>query len=213
MAGAGTLPASAMRVMEEMRMAEGITAWLDEATPDRREVTVCLDRRLLSQLVTAKAELKEAQEQSEGMLGKAEPVTALEARISELEDAVRERSKTLIFDGLGWGAWRELVAKHPPADDQAEVFARAVGLAFMPHAVENVGYNAETLVPAAISASCSDPGISVHEADTLLRKAPPGVIERIWTAVLEVNLGGNTDPFVAAVSGNGSGTAHLSPKR
>lgn len=177
-----------------------IAEWLDESTPDRREVTVCFDRRLVSELVQAKSQLKEAREQDAGMLSGSDDVRELTARVSELEELIRAKSRTMAFEGIGWGPWRDLLAKHPPADDQASTFSRAVELAFMPHAVENIGYNAETFIPAAIAATCVEPGISVHQAATLLRKAPPGVIERLWTAVLESNLSGADDPFVRAAS-------------
>ena len=188
-----------------------IEHWLEEATPDRREVSVCFDRRLLSELVAARAELGAVEDTK--MLGKTPERESLELRVVELEDAVRSKQRALVFEGLGWGPWRDLIAKHPPEAEQASVFAQAVQLGFMPHSLENVGYNAETFVPAAISASCVEPGISVHEASTLLRKAPPGVIERIWTAVLEVNVAGGSDPFVAPASAGRSVAARPSAKK
>jgi hypothetical protein len=189
-----------------------VTDWLEEITPDRREVSVCLDRRLVSDLVMAKQEL-DAIDDGAKTLAKAPRAQELERKVTDLEDAVRSKSRTFVFEGLGWGRWRDLISKHPPSDEQASVFAQAVQLGFMPHAVENIGYNAGTLVPAAISASCIEPGISDHEASTLLRKAPPGVIERIWTAVLEVNIAGGNDPFVGpALAGNSDG-ARPSAKR
>jgi hypothetical protein len=190
----------------------GIGDWLEEVTPDRREVSVCLDRRLVSALIVAKKAAEAATEGEAKTLGKAPELEELEMRVLELEDAVREKSRTLVFEGLGWGRWRDLLAKHPPEADQADVFARAVQLGFMPHAVENIGYNAETFVPDAISASCVDPTITIHEANTLLRKSPPGVIERIFTAVLEVNVAGGNDPFVAPASAGRSDGARPSAK-
>lgn len=188
-----------------------IESWLEEATPDRREISVCFDRRLLSDLIAARRELEAVEDPK--MLGKTPERESLELRVLELEDAVRSKQRLLVFEGIGWGSWRDLISKHPPEAEQASVFAQAVQLGFMPHAVENVGYNAETLVPAAISASCVEPGISVHEATTLLRKAPPGVIERIWSAVLEVNVAGGADPFVAPASAGRSAAARPSAKR
>jgi hypothetical protein len=190
-----------------------IESWFEEITPDRREVSVCLDRRLVSALIVAKKAAETSAEGGPKMLGKDPEIEALEMRVLELEDAIRSKSRTLVFEGLGWGRWRDLLAKHPPEADQADVFARAVQLGFMPHAVENIGYNAETFVPDAIVASCIEPTITIHEATTLLRKSPPGVLERIWTAVLEVNLAGGSDPFVAPASAGRSDAARPSEKR
>jgi len=186
-----------------------VKEWLDESTPDRREVVVCFDRRLVSELVKAKAELEDARSLNAGMLG--DNLTAYTAAVADLEEAVRAKSRTLVFEGVGWGRWRDIISKNPPVEDQASTFSRAVQLGFMPHAVENITYNAETFVPAALAASCTDPGMTVHEATTLLRKAPPGVIERLWAAVLEVNLAGASDPFVG--SAGASAAAPTSAKK
>lgn len=171
--------------------------WLEESTPDRREVPVCFDRRLLSQLVAAKDAQQAAKDGLAGMLGNVEHEAAREL-VTALEAKVREKERLLVFEGIGWGAWRDLIAKHPPQHDQAETFLRAVQLGFMPHAVENIAFDAETFVPAAISASCISPGITIPQANTLLRQQPSGVIERVWAAVLEANLSGGDDPFVGA---------------
>lgn len=179
--------------------------WLDEATPDEREVVVCFDRALLSRLDKARRELEELKAEGQGALGNAHPDK--QAEVDQIEAAVAAKQRPLVFTGLGWGAWRDLLAKHPPKAEQGEVFAQAVKLLFMPHSIVNLGYHAETFVPAAISASCSSPGITVPQAQTMLRKAPPGVLDRIWNAVLEVNLGGNDDPFVRSPNGSEPQTA------
>lgn len=180
-----------------------LSSWLAEATPDRREVAVCLDRRLVSKLVA----LQKAVESKKTTIGD----SAEERReLAEVEAKVAEKTHVLVFEGLGWGPWRELLAQYPPQKDQIETFQRAVRLAFMPHALENLGFDAETFVPAAIAASSVDPKISVDEAADLLAKAPPGVIDRIWSAVLEVNLAGADDPFVP---GAGSAGARPSVRR
>jgi hypothetical protein len=136
-----------------------------------------------------------------------------EARVKELAEQVRGKSRTFVFEGVGWGRWRDLLAKYPQAPDQSEAFARAVQLGFMPHAVENVGYDAETFIPAAIAASCVEPGVTVEEATAFLEKMPAGVIDRLWGAVLEVNLAGSDDPFVEAVLVASSGGASPSAKK
>jgi hypothetical protein len=182
-----------------------ITEWLDEATPERREVKVCFDRRLLSQLDSAERDLTAIEadidplDDTEGnrVLGEGvnEPLTEAKARVAELTAQVRDKTRTLAFEGVGWGKWRELIAANPPAEDQDGIFKRAVQLAYLPHALINIGFNAETFVPAAIVASCVEPGLSLDDAKKLLDQSPPGVLDRIWAAVLEVNTAGNKDPF------------------
>lgn len=190
-----------------------VDRWLEQATPDRRVVNVCLDRALVSRLLVARKELADLEVETVGVAGTKmlgnDRASELTATIAELEGAYQAASKAMVFEGLGWGPWRELVSEHPPAREQADVFAQAVAFGFMPHSIENIGWNAETFVPAAIAASCVDPDLSVAQAATILRKAPPGVLDRIWTAVLEVNWAGADDPFVPALSANGS--AGVSP--
>lgn len=192
-----------------------IEQWLAEATPERREVQVCFDRALLSRLDAATKRLDHAAA-SEPKDGKTLAVSpeekALRKEVAALEAAIGEKTRTLVFEGLGWGPWRELLAQHPPTEDQAKVFQRAVELAYMPHSIVNVGFNAETFVPAAIVATCKEPGITLEQAAKLLRESPPGVIERIWTAVLAVNTAGGADPFVPASNGN-SARARASAKK
>lgn len=185
---------------------QSIDQWLEEATPDRRRVPVCLDRRLLSDLLEAKVALEEAKLGAgpEKMLGSQDTVAA-EERVRMLEQQIAEHTRMFVFEGIGFGPWRELMSEHPPKPEQASVFRQAVELGFMPHSIENIGFNAETFVPAAVEAACTEPGITKHQAAALLRKAPPGVIERIWTAVLEANVAGHDDPFVEVASAAGSG--------
>ena len=64
--------------------------WLEDATPDRREVAVCLDRRLVSELVGARKHLEELRTANDGMLGK--PTAGYEARVAELEERIREKT-------------------------------------------------------------------------------------------------------------------------
>lgn len=183
------------------------SAWLKEATPERREVTVCFDRGLLSRMEAKRKRLKELEANATGMLGGDAERDALATELEELEQQVRDRSRRLVFEGLGWGRWRDLLAKHPPTPEAPEVFEQAIALAYMPQSIRHVGWNAETFAPAAIAASCVEPGITEDEAREFLTSFPAGVIERIWSAVLEVNLTGTDDPFVGLASDRVPATA------
>lgn len=173
----------------------GLAEWMEEATPDRREVRICLDRRLVSRQIELR-KLIERRDQDK-VLGQS---VKERQELAEVDKQVESKTRAIVVEGLGWGRWRALMAKHPPAKDQAETFARAVRLAFMPETVGSMTFNAETFVPAAIAASAVEPQITAEEVTELLDKAPPGIIDRIWVAVLEVNLAGSDDPFVGAVA-------------
>lgn len=170
----------------------GLGEWLEkEATPERREVPLCLDRRLLGRLV----QLRKAEKDEPKMLGRDR------SEIEQVEREVAAKTHVVVIEGLGWGRWRDLEAQYPPEPDQLDTFKRAVQLGYMPHALENLRFDAEGFVPAAISACAVDPKITIEEAREFLESpaVPPGVIDRLWSAVLEVNFGGQDDPFVGAL--------------
>lgn len=191
-----------------------VAAWLAEATPDRREVGVCLDRALLSRLQVAEARLGEVQKAPKPPEGKRmlaegrerlENEASLQAEVDQLRAEVKAKTRTLVFEGIGWGAWRDLMAKHPPDPEQAEVFEKAVRLAYVPFSLRALAFNAQTFWPAAISASC--PELTEDQAATLLELVPAGVFDRIQAAVLAVNGGGAADPFALGVSERAPATA------
>lgn len=167
--------------------------WLEEATPDRREVQVCFDRALLSRLDQAKA--RHIEIATNKMLGDEEKV-ALRAEIEQLQAEVKDKTRTFVFEGIGWGQWRKLVAAHPPSPDQAEVFQRAIALSLLPRGFGEIEVDETTFVPAAMAASCKEPGLTPEQALTMIEKLPTGVIDRLWEAVLRVNHAGKDDPFV-----------------
>ena len=192
--------------------AEGIDEWLESATPDEREVGICLDRALVSRLGQAEERLAELRKGSKGskMLG-AEEEPALQAEVDQLREAVKAKTRVLLFKGIGYGPWRELIAKHPPDDQQDELFELAVRKAWLPNAIRALAFDAETFVPAAVSASC--PELKPQQVRTLLRKAPTGVVDRIWAAVLEVNHGGAADPFANGLGARSSDPAPATEQR
>lgn len=171
-----------------------IDQWLEEATPRRVEVPVCFDGILLSRLEQAKARLVDLG--STGMLGD-EQQLGLKVEIEQLEAEVREKTRLFVFEGIGWGRWRDLVSKHPPQTDQTEVFQRAIELALLPASLRDLDVNEQTFVPAALVMTCVEPGIAdTAEALRLLESIPTGVVDRIWAGVMKVNHGGQNDPFV-----------------
>jgi hypothetical protein len=172
-----------------------VTEWLAEATAERREVPVCFDRRLLGELARARAELEDLPRE-EGTNRKTDRHDELEAEVAALEEQVKAKTRKLVFEGIGWGPWRRLLSDHPPQADQAEVFKKAVEYRHLPHELTSLAVNSETFWPAAIARCCVDPRITPEEATRLFDEPPPGVIDRIVAAVMEVNTAGGRDPFV-----------------
>jgi hypothetical protein len=171
-----------------------LAEWMEEATPRRARVPVCFDGDLLSRLEDAKA--RAVQNEKTAMLGDEERLEAL-AEVPKLEAAVKEQTHVFVFQSIGWGRWRDLVAKHPPRPDTEEVFSRAIEMKLLPVGFDNIETDETTFVPAVLVATCVEPGIPTpKDAMRLLETVPTGIVSRIWEGILKVNHGGKQDPFV-----------------
>jgi hypothetical protein len=168
--------------------------WLDEATPRQARVPVCFDGELLSRLEEAKARSVEASLQP--MLGDEKKMEA-RAEVEELEAEVKAKTRVFVFSSIGWGRWRDLVSKHPPRPEAADIFEQAVEMKLLPRGFSELETDETTFVPAVLVATCVEPGIaSTGEAMKLLESVPTGIVSRIWDGILKVNHGGMQDPFV-----------------
>lgn len=103
------------------------------------------------------------------------PTGELANRVAQLEKAVREKTRELIFESIGRRAWKRMVADHPPTDESEDKLA---------------GYNIETFLPQALAASCASPGLTLEQADWIMADLPDGVVGRIVEACLRANLEG-----------------------
>lgn len=171
-------------------MAESFAEWQSEATRDRAQVSVCFDRALLSELEAAEAEL--VQVPVTGTLG--DERTALTAHVDQLKETIREKSRVLVFEGIGRKAWRDIQAEHPPTEAQRKEYG-----AFLDH-------DPESFPAAAMAASCLEPGLSVEEAQWLCDEMPVSVVDRVWSTCLRANVTGSRDPFEDASAPVRAGT-------
>jgi hypothetical protein len=173
-----------------------ITEWLKEATPDRAVVGVCLDRELLSDLQAAEKELTEAKAQDEGQEMLGEPseskarIEALSGRVEELRKEAEAKTRTLVFESIGRRRWADLLSEHPPSKEDKQQFG------------EEIDHNPATFPIHALAASCTEPGMTVEEAEELQDFLPVAVWTRLVAACFSVNIVGSRDPF-----GNGFAAA------
>lgn len=167
--------------------------WMAEATPRRAKVPVCFDGDLTSRWEEAKARaLKNAT-----MLGDTELMEA-RAELENLEEEMKVKTRVFVFTSIGWGRWRDLVAKHPPKDGDVEVWEKAIELKLIPRGFEELETDETTFIPAVLVATCVEPGIaSTGEAMKLLEVLHTTMVSNIWNGVLQANHGGMSDPFVA----------------
>jgi hypothetical protein len=175
--------------------------WMAEATPRRARVPVCFDGDLLSRLEEAKARTPVT---SEAMLGDEKKFAAL-VEVERLEAEVKEKTRIFVFESIGWGRWRDLVAKHPPRREVAEMFEQAIEAKVLPMGFDELETDETTWVPAVLVATCVEPGIeSAEDAIQLLESVPTGIVSRIWDGILKVNHGGQNDPFVGRFIDSGA---------
>lgn len=155
-------------------MSDEFAKWQQEVSDARSSVDVCFDRELLFAFEQAQ---RDAEAES-GML------SADRARVEELRDQVKAKTRTLVFKSLGKGGWRRLEAQYPPTPEQIEKFGQ-------------LDHNPETFPAAAMSECCIDPGMSKTQAEWLCDTFPMAVVDRVWATVLEANLLGGDEKKVA----------------
>lgn len=152
-------------------MSDTAEQWKQEATKDRKRIPVCFDRALVSALEEAIAELEQVQKQ-EGML---EPPLRLQEKVNDLRTRVEKKTHTIVFEAIGRQPWRVLLGDHPPTEEQKR---------------EGADHNPDTFPYAAMAASCSDPGLTIEQAEWLGTALPPLKFEEVWATCLAANVRG-----------------------
>lgn len=159
-------------------------AWKQEATPHRAKAEVCFDRALIAEYEEAVAQLEEETRGNVEMLTGAP--AELANRVAELEKDIQAKTRELVFESIGRRKWKELVADHPPTDAAED---------------QRAGYNMETFVPAALAASCTEPGLTEKQADWIVAELPDAVMGEIVEACFKANLvGGDVKKAAATVA-------------
>lgn len=160
--------------------------WQEEFSPDRKEISVCFDRALLYQFEEASTRADSLREQAKGMLDAGEDSKEAEEQLQELTEKVRAAQRTLVFESIGTRKWRDLLSEHPPEGDQRKV----VTLVGLP-----LEFNPDTFVPAAIHACSVEPKITAKEAEWFAAEMPVKEVDRVFGAVLTINVTGLDRPF------------------
>ena len=119
-----------------------------------------------------------------------EPDTAPEVRdrIDEAKAEADTATVTFKVQGIPSSEWRRLVAEHPPADDDLDGWR----------------WNLETFPPAALAAACLDPVMNEVQADRLAGALSDAQWQKLWNAVLAVNLADDVPKFASGTAGLGT---------
>jgi hypothetical protein len=165
-------------------MSETFDKLWAKRTKDRGDVRVCFDRALLYELEELEGRLADAKRDADGMLGSQVP--ELTTQRDELRRKAKDSSTRFVFESIGRRRWRDLMAEHPPTDEQIQEAKKYD---------QDLDFNPETFPAAAMAAACVEPGISVEQAQEMMDELPEGVGNRIWVACLRANVTGGRDPF------------------
>jgi len=146
---------------------DDIDGWLDDYQPRTVPAAVCNRNDLFDEHTAAQAALSAASDPSD--------IQAAAELVAELEAKIEAATRTFTFRSVSTLEWADLIAKHPPTDEQL----RSDPLA---------DHNAETFPPAAVAATSAD-GLTVPQAETMRRKLRHAEWLKVWGAVLSANLG------------------------
>lgn len=151
-----------------------------KATVKRRRVTVrvLLDNALLEQHAALSAELDRVVVEDSN-LNRIPQQFALTDQVLAAEQAITDAEVEFTFEGIGNARWLDLVAQHPPTDED-----RAEGSPF----------HGREFPAAAVAATCETPELSFEDALWLVDELDQATWTQIWQACLLANLGDTTRP-------------------
>jgi hypothetical protein len=146
---------------------DDLDAWLDDYQPHETSATVCSANHLFAEHAAAESALVAAQG--------ADDIHAAAELVAEIEAKIETASRTFTFRSVPTLEWADLIAAHPPTAAQLKTDPLA-------------DHNPETFPPAATAASSAD-GLTVPQVETMRRKLQHAEWLKVWSAVLQANLG------------------------
>ncbi|MFB4280851.1 hypothetical protein ACBJ59_36565 [Nonomuraea sp. MTCD27] len=143
-----------------------------------RTVTLCLVGDLQAQYEQLERDLARARDKaSEGTLasGANADATRIAREIQALQEEMREHTETFRFRGLARRAYRDLIAAHPPTDEQVEKNPE-------------VDVNWDTFGVSLITACCISHDLNEDEVGELVDELTAAQYGSIFTAAQAVNV-------------------------
>lgn len=166
-----------------------IEDFLSSYRPPEKVVPITMRGDLLGELDEAEALLERLQEEAEresgGSLADSSEILECAQQIQDLQAEVRASTRDFRLVAMGERVWRDLIAKHPPQDEDKQ---------------QRLPWHADTFTPEAIALSAAEPKITTEQAEQLLDRLSAGQIQRLVAGVLAVNGGDDDIPKSAASS-------------
>jgi hypothetical protein len=152
--------------------------FLGEYEAPSTEVEVCPRAELVAKHQELERRLVEAGQSSSSSLAD-DGSRRLAEQLQAVETEMSDTARRFRFRALSRRAWRDLLSQHPPRkQDKAD----------------QLDFNPETFPVAAIAACALEPAMTAEQASLLEDRLPLGQFQKLWGAVLDVNLGVSDTP-------------------
>ena len=160
-------------------MTFSVDDFLGEFEAPTVEVQVCPRADLLEQHALLDRQL--AEEGSKGSAGSLAGGKAkqLADQLLDLEAEIEAATRTFRLRAMSSRRWRSLLAAHPPTKQQK---------------ADGADFNPETFPVAALAACAVVPEMTLEQAEKIADALPLGDFQKLWSAVLTVNVGVNDAP-------------------
>lgn len=159
-------------------MTFSVDDFLGEFEAPTVEVQICPRADLLEQHRLLDRQLAEESGKGAGTLA-AGPPKDLAEQLAALEETIEQGTRTFKFRALSRRRWRSLLGAHPPLKQ---------------HKADGLDFNPETFPVAAVAACAVEPAMTPEQAEQVADAIPLGEFEKMWAAVLQVNLGASDVP-------------------
>lgn len=164
--------------------ADVIADLIATARPRTAEVQVCARGDLVDRHALLSAQLND-KAQGEDTLAGNPAVQELSQEILDVQAEMEASTVTFVMQSVSRLTWANLLAKHPPRDED--------------RALKN-DHNSLTFPVAAVAACAKSPKLSVDEATRLANAIPTGEWAKLWMAALGLNIIENPHPKLAAAT-------------
>lgn len=154
--------------------------WRKDATPERQEGRVCLDREAKADLMSTLAELSEVMNPK--LIDQPDTVEELAEEAKRLDAKVDESTRTFVFGRIPRGRWREIEDDHPASEHQRETNPKQQ-------------LDPDTFGPAVAAECCVEPGLTIEQAEWLADFLPDREWEEeVLGPILRANQTGSERP-------------------
>lgn len=155
--------------------------------PNERSVDILLNSSLKGEIAALEKELNRVARNTRRSLSDTSP-DQIQTQIDALYDRAHDETVSFTFRDIGRKRYDELVAAHPPTQEQKDDYKAQDGPG-------NLTFNPDTFPPALISACAIDPEISLAQATLICDTWSEGDIQELFLCAIAVCKEKTSIPF------------------